>query len=259
MSTTTPTAPHSSPRPTFTRPSLARLSAAEVRKVLDTRAGRWSLLTIAALELLALGTYLAQTDGPLVLTDALATPTDVLRLLLPALGVLSMTGEWTQRTALTTFALVPQRGRVLAAKLIALLTVTLAAGLATAAVCAVGVTATSALTGQPTDLSNPVAGTGQVLVVVALWMLMGAAFGALLHSTAAALVAFLVLPVAVSAAVVLTLGADPAAWVNVVSAINDTSDLHLDPPLAPPFTALTLWIVLPLLAGTVRTLQRQVN
>lgn len=257
MSTTAPTpAP---PRPTFTQPSLARLSAVEVRKVLDTRAGRWFLAAIAALVLIAMGNYLIQADGPLVLADAFSSLGSVLRLLLPALAVLSMTGEWTQRTALTTFALVPRRGRVLVAKLVALLAITLAAVLVTAAVSAFGIAVTSALTDQRADFSGSLPGVGEVLVVVALWMLMGAGFGALLHNTAAALVAFLVLPVAVSTAVVLSLGAEPAAWVNIVLAIKDVSDLHLDPPIAPALTAITLWVVLPLLAGTVRTLRRQVS
>jgi ABC-2 type transport system permease protein len=36
--------------------------------------------------------------------------------LLPVLGVLLVTSEWSQRTAMTTFALVPRRFRVLTAK-----------------------------------------------------------------------------------------------------------------------------------------------
>lgn len=218
MSATAPAAP----RTTVTRPSLARLSAVEVRKVLDTRAERWFLAAIAALVLLAVGSYLVQADGPLVLADALSGPGDVLRLLLPALGVLSMTGEWTQRTALTTFALVPRRGRVLIAKPVTLLAITLAVDLVTAAVCALGIAVTAPFTAQSADLSGSVVGAGEVLVV-------------------------------------LSLGAQPAAWVNIVLAINDASDFRLDPPIAPTLTALVLWLVLPLIAGTVRTLRRQVS
>ena len=39
--------------------------------------------------------------------------------LLPVLGILLVTSEWSQRTGLITFALVPKRSRVLGAKLIA--------------------------------------------------------------------------------------------------------------------------------------------
>ena len=40
-------------------------------------------------------------------------------ILLPVLGILTVTSEWSQRTAQTTFTLVPVRGRVLVAKLAA--------------------------------------------------------------------------------------------------------------------------------------------
>lgn len=254
------TAPTHEKLPTaFKRPSLARLSMIELRKVLDTRSGRWFLIAISALVVAAVANYLIQTDGPLVLTDVLNNPTDVLRLLLPALGVLSMTGEWTTRTALTTFTLVPRRGRVLVAKLAALLMITIAVVLITAATATLGVGVTAAVTGQRADFTDGVGGVGQMLIVLALWMLMAAGIGALLHSTAAALVCFLVFPVAVSTAAVLALGAERAAWVNIVVAINDVSDLHLDHPIGPPLTAVVLWVFLPLVAGTVRTLRRQVS
>ncbi len=48
-------------------------------------------------------------------------------ILLPVLGVLSITSEWSQRTAMVTFALEPSRMRVVAAKLVSLLIVSLLA------------------------------------------------------------------------------------------------------------------------------------
>ena len=47
--------------------------------------------------------------------------------LIPVLGILAVTSEWSQRTAVTTFALVPRRDRVIAAKLLAGLALALAA------------------------------------------------------------------------------------------------------------------------------------
>ena len=40
----------------------------------------------------------------------------MITLLLPIVGILLVTSEWSQRTAQVTFTLVPRRGRVLAAK-----------------------------------------------------------------------------------------------------------------------------------------------
>ena len=47
-------------------------------------------------------------------------------ILLPVLGILTVTSEWSQRTALTTFALVPARSRVVGAKLAAGMIIALA-------------------------------------------------------------------------------------------------------------------------------------
>ena len=40
-------------------------------------------------------------------------------LVLPIIAILSVTGEWSQRSGLTTFTLVPHRGRVIRAKALA--------------------------------------------------------------------------------------------------------------------------------------------
>ena len=70
--------------------------------------------------------------------------------LLPVLGILSITSEWSQRTALTTYALVPRRERVVAAKLIAVVLAALASVLASLAVAAVGTLVASATGGAGT-------------------------------------------------------------------------------------------------------------
>jgi len=61
----------------------------------------------------------------------------VIAFLAPIIGLLAMTAEWTQRTALTTFTLAPRRGRVLGAKFTSamiLAMATLAVGLVLAVV-----------------------------------------------------------------------------------------------------------------------------
>ena len=45
----------------------------------------------------------------------------------PVVGILAVTSEWTQRTGLTTFALVPERERVIAAKVVAAVALALGA------------------------------------------------------------------------------------------------------------------------------------
>jgi hypothetical protein len=100
--------------------SLARLVQIELRKAVDTRAGRWLLVVIA---LVALGTaILTAVTGsagdrnlPRVLGDAI----QLVSVLLPVLGILLVTSEWSQHTALTTFTLVPRRSRIIGAKVAA--------------------------------------------------------------------------------------------------------------------------------------------
>lgn len=255
MNTTSAAAPETQRRLPDSPPSVARLTLLELRKVLDTRSGRWFLIAVAVLVAAGLAYTLAQSDGTVSFRDAFSNPRDLIRLLLPVLGVLAMTGEWTQRTALTTFTLVPQRGRVLVAKLAAVLVIAVCVVLVAAAVCAVAVT----VTGSVTDLAGAGGEVGAALISTALWMLMGAGFGALLQSTPAALVTYLVLPSLASAGAVVVLGDSAGAWVNIVTALADVSRLQLPSPVAPPLTAIALWVALPLVVGAVRTLRREVS
>ena len=107
---------------------FSRLFRAECRKATDTRAARWLL---AAAVLLALAAQAVPLAFPHDVTQNRASFLTWAALgitrLLPIALMLTMTAEWSQRTALTTFTLEPRRGRVLAAKI--------AAGLA---VCVVG-------------------------------------------------------------------------------------------------------------------------
>jgi hypothetical protein len=105
-------------------------------------------------------------------------------LVLLALGVVSTAGEWTHRTVQTTFLLVPRRGRVLAAKTVAVALL----GAAFAAVSAVLSLGVIALVGVE-DLNW--SGTGQALAAVvaagAAFAVIGAGTGAALANTPAAL------------------------------------------------------------------------
>ena len=58
--------------------------------------------------------------------------------ILPIVAILSVTSEWSQRTGLSTFTLVPHRGRVLAAKAAAALVVAVVSMALAFAVGAIG-------------------------------------------------------------------------------------------------------------------------
>ncbi|WP_262281636.1 ABC transporter permease [Micromonospora sp. MA102] len=242
-------------------PSLARLTAVELRKLADTRAGRWLLVTIGLVAAVIV------TVQVFVLKDADQTFTAFFTpslfpvgLLLPVLGILSITAEWSQRTALTTFALVPRRERVVTAKLAAVVLAALASVLVSLAVAAAGTLAARATGGAGTWTFDwhllPYAAVFQVANV-----LMGAGFGLLLLNTPLAIVTYLLLPTvwSVLAAMIRALR-EPARWL-------DTS-VTMEPLLTPDMTAgqwgrlgvsLAVWLLVPLAAGLVRTLRREVS
>ena len=92
---------------------FGRLVRVELRKLADTRAGRWLLISIAALTLLVLIIQLSVVLGQdlhvkfLDFLQGMNTPMGVL---LPgARRACSVTSEWSQRTAMVTFTLEPSR------------------------------------------------------------------------------------------------------------------------------------------------------
>ena len=112
------------------RVPFLRLVSVELRKLADTRAGRWLLIAIAGLTLLVLiiqmWVVVAQNTHVTFL-DFLQGMNTPMGVLLPVLGVLSVTSEWSQRTAMVTFTLEPSRVRVIVAKLVSLVVISVLA------------------------------------------------------------------------------------------------------------------------------------
>jgi ABC-2 type transport system permease protein len=109
---------------------FGRLVQVELRKLADTRAGRWLLISIVSLTLLVLIIQLAVVLGNDLhpkFVDFLQGMNTPMAILLPVLGVLSITSEWSQRTAMVTFTLEPSRMRVVTAKLVSLVIVSVLA------------------------------------------------------------------------------------------------------------------------------------
>ena len=100
--------------------SFPRLTFVELRKMVDTRAGFWLQLTTAVftLAIVILFCVFGETDE-LILRDMFAFSILPASILLPIIGILLVSSEWSQRTALITFTLVPKRMRVMSAKIAA--------------------------------------------------------------------------------------------------------------------------------------------
>ncbi len=99
--------------------SFLKLVTIELRKSVNTRSGQVLILGILALALAALTWELTHLgDGRQAFDGYLGAASTGVMLLLPVIGVMAMTSEWTQRTALTTFTLSPRRIRVQLAKFV---------------------------------------------------------------------------------------------------------------------------------------------
>jgi ABC-2 type transport system permease protein len=118
---------------------LSRIVSVELRKSFDTRSGFWLLASIGIASLLAtIGVILfAAAEERTFSTFTLATGFPM-AIILPVIAILSVTSEWSQRSGLTTFTLVPNRGRVILAKGIAVVLVAIASMLLAFAIGAVG-------------------------------------------------------------------------------------------------------------------------
>ena len=90
---------------------LARVVRVELRKMFNTRSGFWLMASIVIIALVTMvGTVLFAPDEDLTyytFAKAIGFP---MTLVLPMVAIFSITGEWSQRTGLTTFTLVPHRG-----------------------------------------------------------------------------------------------------------------------------------------------------
>ncbi|HEX4344902.1 MAG TPA: hypothetical protein VHZ31_05010 [Solirubrobacteraceae bacterium] len=259
MSTTTLAAPiRVDAAGVHARPGLGRLVAVELRKIVDTRAGFW--LQAATLALTVVVTIVRCVVGDAAdhtfaaVLDVAIQPAAVL---LPVAGVLLVTSEWSQRTGLITFALVPVRSRVLGAKLLASLVLAVAILVMSVGVVAAGVlVASPGVAGTWADVATLI---GQSAVFLMAGMVTAVAFGAILLASAPALVALFALPSAWMAVVSLSVFSGIAPWVDTARALGPMHrEVLSSTQWAHAGTALAIWMALPLLIGVWRVTRREV-
>ncbi|HET8961429.1 ABC transporter permease [Nocardioides sp.] len=237
-----------------------RLIGVEVRKMSDTRAGMWllgavGLITVAVVTIF----FFAADDGQRTFLNFMLTTASPQGFVLPVLGILLVTSEWGQRTTLTTFTLEPSRQRVIAAKVVAALLFGLVA-----IVLAVGIAAlATVLAGEPGAWDDIGADDFAKFGILQIGGIMqGLAFGLIFLNSAAAIVSYFVLPLAVSIVAQIWAGfRDIAAWVDfntaqqpLFSGVDVTGEQW-----AQLATASAIWILLPFLAGLVRVTRAEVK
>jgi ABC-type transport system involved in multi-copper enzyme maturation permease subunit len=234
---------------TFPRAGLPRLARIELRKMADTRAGFWLLLIIelVAAAIVAI-TVIAGEPKDQNFHDLFKGTLWVVSILLPVLGILAVTSEWGQRTGLTTFALVPERGRVIAAKLLA------ATALAVYAVVACLLTAAlgNAIAGGSWDMPLYAVAHGFLFELVGV--LGGVAFGLVFMQSALAIVLYFILPTAWAILFETIHALDkPADWLDTDRTLSPLIDGGMTATAwAHLGTSLALWLGAFLVAGLWR-------
>lgn len=241
------------------RPSLARLTVVELRKMTDTRAGFWLLLSVVGLIFtLPIVWALVGDAEDTTLRDLVGAALFPASVLLPVVGILLMTSEWSQRTGMITFALVPKRSRVIAAKIAAGVALSLAAFVVVMAAGLLG----AVVAGSEVDgaWSLPVTIVGQDVVLIVTSMIMGLAFGAMLLSTPAAIVLYFALPLGFQALAAIPGVEGPAGWLDGSRSLAPlTEDVLGATEWARAGTTLAVWVALPLLIGLWRIMRSEVR
>jgi ABC-2 type transport system permease protein len=180
-------------RADFDRVPLSRVVRVELRKMFDTRSGFWLIASIVIAGLIAtVATIAFAPDADLTyytFAKAIGFPMTVV---LPMIAILSITGEWSQRSGLTTFTLVPHRKRVILAKVISSVAVAVASMLFAFALGAVGNVVGTAIADTTMVWDVSVAEGVNIVLGNLLCLLTGTMLGLLIRNSPGALVGYFV-------------------------------------------------------------------
>ena len=247
---------------------LARVVEVELRKMFDTRAGFWLMASIGILSLLATGAVILFAPDEALTFETFGSAIGYpMAVILPIIAILSVTSEWSQRTGLGTFTLVPHRGRVILAKAVAAVGIGVVSMAVAFAIGALGNVVGTAITGTPTIWDVSALEVGYIVLGNVLGLMIGFAVGLLFRSSPAAVTAYMVITFVAPALTELLASAadwfaDVRGWVDpnyaqsplfsFGGAMTGTEWAHLG-------VAMAIWLVLPLLAGLRMVMRSEVK
>ena len=258
---TTPARRTAQPIPT------TRLVKVELRKMFNTRSGFWMLISIGVLSVIATGaviTFAPESDVTYQnFASAIGLPMSVI---LPMIAILAVTSEWSQRSGLTTFTLVPSRGRVIGAKAIATLLVGLGSIAVAFAVGALGNLAGSALAGVDTVWDISLSMAPQMVLGNLVGMAIGFTLGVVLRNSAAAIVGYFVVSFVMPG--ILVLLAQVRSWFEDLQPWIDWNETQValfdgatntGEEWAMLASTTMIWIVVPLVVGLLSLRRSEVK
>lgn len=176
-----------------TRIPLARIVGVELRKMFDTRSGFWLMASIVITSVLATAAIIVFAPHNQVTFDSFAAAIGApMTVILPMVGILAVTSEWSQRSGLTTFTLVPHRGRVLGAKFLAAVSVGIVSMIIALVVGVLGTIVGSLVAGVDPVWNVSAAHFGLIVLGSVLGMLFGFMLGLVIRNSAGAVVTYFV-------------------------------------------------------------------
>ncbi|MEV4098301.1 ABC transporter permease [Streptosporangium saharense] len=236
-----------------------RLLLVETRKIFDTRGGRILTAVLVALTVASVvGRGLV--SGPRLFT-LVGTAGIGFGTLLPVLAILSVTGEWSHRTALTTFTLEPRRARVLAAKFLPPLAVTVLAALFALLVAVPTTAAVAAVRHAPADWRVSLLSLLGWVATLVLLTAMGSALGALSLNAPVAIVVCLTNTILWNVVGRLgEVGRFLAEWFDLGATTAPlASGAMMGGDAVRLATSILLWIALPAVLGTLRVTRAELG
>ncbi len=234
-----------------------RLVKTELRKMFNTRSGYWMLISIGVLSVIATGAVIVfAPDSEINYSNFSAAIGLPMSVILPMIAILGVTSEWSQRSGLTTFTLVPSRGKVIGAKAFATLLVGLGANVVALTVGALGNVGGSALAGVDTAWDIPLSMALQMVLGNLVGMAIGFTLGVVLRNSAAAIVGYFVVSLVMPGildllALVRSWFADLQPWIDwnhtQVALFEGITNTVEEWAMLASTTAI--WIVIPLVVG----------
>ncbi len=236
----------------------SRIIGVELRKMFDTRSGFWLMASIGILAVVATGATILFAPEESQTYEAFASAIGFpMAVVLPMVAILSVTSEWSQRSGLTTFTLVPSRGRVIAAKAAGALVIGVVSMFVALGIGALGNVLGTAISGAPTVWDVRPTEFATIVLANVLGMTVGFMLGVVIRNSPGAIVGYfvysLVLPtVFAMLAAFQDWFRDLQPWVD----FNYASTRLFDETLTGEMWAQLglsglIWLVLPLTVGLV--------
>jgi ABC-type transport system involved in multi-copper enzyme maturation permease subunit len=245
---------------------LSRIVKVELRKMFDTRSGFWLMASILIAGTIATIAVIIFAPDRNLTYGSFGTAIGVpFAILLPIVAILSVTGEWSQRTGLITFTLLPHRGQVILAKAIAAILVAVVSMVFSFVIGAVGNVIGAGLNGVDTTWDVPFTQMLTIVLANIFGLLIGFMLGVLIRNSAGAIVGYFVYSFVIPG--IFGFLAATQDWFDKIQPWIDFNDAQV--PLfdkgvtgeqwAQIGTSSIIWFILPLAFGVWSVLRSEVK